>query len=103
MSNRRVQSDDVGVHAEHRAALARGEARFLFRTETGELYSYSRDELGFPPEGAPHNNRPTTWRMGVMILSIHVRYTRERYRAEKLRRERGVPRPGRGAEVTLSP
>lgn len=141
MRKQRVQGDDAGVYAEHREALERGETRHLFRTAAGDLHSYAREELGFPPEGAPHRNRPTTWRMGLLILSVHVafivfgllvfllpmqdgempnwwlltfvvvafastgyttfRYTREHYRAEKLRKERGVPTPGRGAELTL--
>jgi hypothetical protein len=33
------------VHEEHKTALARGE-RLLRRTESGELHSYSREELG---------------------------------------------------------
>lgn len=141
MSNQRVHGDDAGVRAEHGAALERGEVRHLFRTVDGALHSYAPEELGFPPEGAPHRNRPASWRMGLMILSVHVgfivlglaafllpmrdgvmpnwwllafvviafgstgyttfRYTREHYRAEKLRKERGVPTPARSAEVMV--
>ena len=135
------QVSDADVYANHRVALERGETRHLFRTATGAVHSYAPEELGFPPEGAPHRNRPTTWRMGLLILSVHVgfivlglvtfllpmrdgvtpnwwllafivvafsstgyttlRYTHEHYRAEKLRKARGVPTPGRGAELSL--
>ncbi|UTT68594.1 hypothetical protein NMQ03_15325 [Arthrobacter sp. DNA4] len=37
---------DDQVRAEHEQALARGEKRVLFRTVSGDLYSYAKDELG---------------------------------------------------------
>lgn len=141
MRRRAEQASDANVYAKHRLALEQGETRHLFLTATGEVHSYAPDELGFPPEGAPHRDRPSTWRMGVMILGIYAvilgfglavhlipirdgvipnwwvvafivagcvgsgyvtfRYTREHYRAEKIRKQRGVPTPGRGAEVPL--
>lgn len=46
------QKHDDAVHAEHEAALARGEQRVLYLTEHGMLHSYTKAELGGPPNGS---------------------------------------------------
>jgi hypothetical protein len=46
------QEHDDAVHAEHEAALARGEQRVLYLTEQGMLHSYTEVELGGPPNGS---------------------------------------------------
>src|SRR5688572_2084261 len=46
------QEHDDAVHAEHEAALARGEQRVLYLTEYGMLHSYTKVELGGPPNGS---------------------------------------------------
>ena len=43
---------DDAVHAEHQAALARGEQRVLYLTNEGMLHSYTKTELGGPPNGS---------------------------------------------------
>jgi len=53
------------VHAEHKAALARGEKRVLRTTSTGELHSYPADEIGFSP-GRGHVQVQTWWGMGIL-------------------------------------
>lgn len=49
-----VRAHDVAVRAEHERALARGEARILYRTDRGMLHSYAKDEIGGPPNGSRH-------------------------------------------------
>jgi hypothetical protein len=39
-------SSDDQVRASHERAVAHGEKRVLFRTVNGDLYSYTKDELG---------------------------------------------------------
>lgn len=46
------QEHDDAVHAEHEAAVARGEQRVLYLTEHGMLHSYTKAELGGPPNGS---------------------------------------------------
>ncbi|MDQ1052781.1 hypothetical protein QE394_000709 [Arthrobacter sp. SORGH_AS 212] len=52
MSVSRHQEHDDAVHAEHQAALARGEKRVLYLTKDGMLHSYTKTELGGPPNGS---------------------------------------------------
>ncbi|MCY1675587.1 hypothetical protein OVA06_12870 [Pseudarthrobacter sp. SL88] len=46
------QEHDDAVHTEHQAALARGEQRVLYLTKDGMLHSYTKTELGGPPNGS---------------------------------------------------
>ncbi|WP_157371024.1 hypothetical protein [Arthrobacter sp. Leaf141] len=46
------QEHDDAVHAEHKAALARGEKWVLYLTAEGMLHSYTKTELGGPPNGS---------------------------------------------------
>ncbi|MBM7516916.1 hypothetical protein [Nocardioides nitrophenolicus] len=54
------------THAEHRAALARGEERVLRLTRTGELHSYLPDEIGLEPRGT--GREVTSW-WGLAIMT----------------------------------
>ncbi|MCQ1945931.1 MULTISPECIES: hypothetical protein [unclassified Arthrobacter] len=130
---------DEEVFAEHRRLLARGEKRFLHRTEFGNLQSYASDELGFRPDGAPPSDHPTSWVRGVILLIMYAVFilffagvglfpsddwilrvlaailvavmlgcsfrlaaaTRKEFRAAKVRKQRGLPRPGRQGVVAL--
>jgi hypothetical protein len=47
--DRELERRNDVVRAEHKAAVARGEKRVLRKTVTGELHSYSGDEIGFTP------------------------------------------------------
>ncbi|MEU6661125.1 hypothetical protein [Streptomyces sp. NPDC046821] len=54
------------VVREHKAALARGEKRYLRTTKDGELHSYASDEIGFSPgSGTPQVS--TWWGMGIIF------------------------------------
>ncbi|MCC9173661.1 hypothetical protein [Arthrobacter sp. zg-Y179] len=130
---------DEEVFAEHRRLLARGEKRFLHRTEFGNLHSYAPDELGFRPDGAPPSDHPNSWVVGVLLLILYAVFTlvftaiglfaaddwmlrviavilvaamlwstvrvavasRKEYRAARVRKQRGLPRPGRQGVVAL--
>ena len=53
VSSHQEHDDAVhAVHAEQQAALARGENRALYLTEDGMLHSYTKTELGGPPNGS---------------------------------------------------
>ncbi|MCQ1952264.1 hypothetical protein [Arthrobacter sp. zg-Y238] len=130
---------DEEVFAEHRRLLARGEKRFLHRTEFGNLHSYAPDELGFRPDGAPPSDHPNSWVVGVLLLILYLVFilffagvglfpsddwvlrvtalilvavmlgcsfrlvaaTRREYRAARVRKQLGLPRPGRQGAVAL--
>lgn len=55
------------VYAEHKRAVAAGEMRVLRKTSTGELHSYSGDEIGFSP-GRGQVQVSTWWGMGILMV-----------------------------------
>ncbi len=62
-----LELHDETVAAEHRAAVLRGEDRFLRLTRTGELHSYLADEIGLPARGS--GREVTSW-WGLTILTV---------------------------------
>ncbi|QCO97279.1 hypothetical protein FCN77_05545 [Arthrobacter sp. 24S4-2] len=69
------QEHDNAVHAEHTAALARGEQRVLYLSEDGILHSYTKLELGGPPNGSTRwwQNLPgLLFLLPMLCLMIYV-------------------------------
>ncbi|MBO9703948.1 MAG: hypothetical protein J7474_00325 [Arthrobacter sp.] len=58
---------DQATRAFHKEALARGEKRSLYRTKSGELYSYAQDEIGFGRIGL--GPKVGTW-VGMAVLAL---------------------------------
>lgn len=63
MTRPEIQAHDEGVRAEHENALARGEKRILYLTDTGMLHSYAKEEIGGPP-----NSSKRWWSMLPALL-----------------------------------
>ncbi len=63
------QEHDDAVHAEHAAALARGEQRVLYLTDEGMLHSYTPVEVAGPPNGSTRwwQNLP-----GMVFYSVAI-------------------------------
>ncbi|GAA3662764.1 hypothetical protein GCM10022237_23280 [Nocardioides ginsengisoli] len=66
VDRRELEQRNDAIHAEHRAAVARGEERVLRLTRTGELHSYRPDEIGLGPVTA--GIQVTSW-WGLAILT----------------------------------
>lgn len=73
--NRERERRNDAVYAEHKSAVAAGKKRVLRKTSTGELHSYSADEIGFSP-GRGQAQVSTWWGMGILIglLRNHVHW-----------------------------
>jgi hypothetical protein len=65
VDRRELEQRNDAIHAEHRAAVARGEERVLRLTRTGELHSYRPDEIGLGPATT---TQATSW-WGLAILT----------------------------------
>ncbi|WP_258805748.1 hypothetical protein [Pseudarthrobacter sp. NS4] len=69
------QEHDDAVRTEHEAALARGEQRVLYLTKDGMLHSYTKKELGGPPNGSTRwwQNLPALlFLLPMLSLGIYV-------------------------------
>ncbi len=65
MTDRReLEQRNDAIHAEHRAAVARGEERVLRTTRTGLLHSYRPDEIGLGP--ATTTQATSWWGLSIM-------------------------------------
>lgn len=65
--NRERERRNDAVYAEHKSAVAAGKKRVLRKTSTGELHSYSADEIGFSP-GRGQAQVSTWWGMGILMV-----------------------------------
>jgi hypothetical protein len=74
------QEHDDAVHAEHKAALALGGQRVLYLTKDGMLHSYTKLELGGPPNGSTRwwQNLPgLLFLLPMLGLMIYLTFTNE--------------------------
>lgn len=71
--DREAERHNDAVYAEHKEALARGEKRVLRQSNTGELYSYPSDEIGFSP-GRGHVQVRSWWGMGVVSAFLGLMF-----------------------------
>ncbi|WP_192903937.1 hypothetical protein [Nocardioides albidus] len=66
IDRRELEQRNDALHAEHLAAIARGEERVLRLTRTGELHSYAPDEIGLGEVTA--GTQITSW-WGLSLLA----------------------------------